>query len=173
MIVSHFAVFFALAVNFQHVRGLMVKLADGSFAPWSFAVRDSGGLPVKMNNNHDLAYLVSYIVVLVCFPLIGYRQPSRWVGSLFRLVTRSHSIVTLCDRNACSADPNGRFSFAELCLSGIASGRCQRPVVVRMFVNLDIQSPDVFGLATTQLPLQVTPPLTQPPVSRPSQEQTP
>lgn len=71
MIVSHFAVFFALAVNFQHVRGLMVKLADGSFAPWSFAVRDSGGLPVKMNNNHDLAYLVSYIVVLVCFPLIG------------------------------------------------------------------------------------------------------
>ena len=49
----------------------MVKLADGSFAPWSFAVRDSGGLPVKMNNNHDLAYLVSYIVVLVCFPLIG------------------------------------------------------------------------------------------------------
>ena len=71
MISSHFVVLlFALAIKFQHVKGLMVELVDGSFAPWSFAARAPGdGLAVKMNNNHDLAYLVSSIVILVCFPL--------------------------------------------------------------------------------------------------------
>jgi hypothetical protein len=38
----------------------MVELVDGSFAPWSFAARAPGaGLPVKMINNHDLAYLAT------------------------------------------------------------------------------------------------------------------
>jgi hypothetical protein len=71
MLSSHCAVLFALAINFQHVKGLMVELVDGSFVPWSFAARAPGdGLAVKMNNNQDLAYLVGSIVILVCFPLI-------------------------------------------------------------------------------------------------------
>ena len=52
---------FALAMNIEHVKGIMVKSIDGSFVPFSFVARAPGeGIAaVQMINNHDLAYLVS------------------------------------------------------------------------------------------------------------------
>ena len=53
-------VLFALAINFQHVKGLMVKSVDGSFVPWSFVARAPGdAIAVRMSNNDDVSYLVS------------------------------------------------------------------------------------------------------------------
>ena len=65
---------------------------------------------------------------------------------------------TPCDRHSCSADRNGRFPFAELHLGGIASGRCQRPIrfLVRMIVNLVIQSPDVLEFVHSYNPAAST-----------------
>ena len=51
---------FALAMNIEHVKGIMVKSIDGSFVPLSFVARAPGkDLAVQMSNHHDLAYLVS------------------------------------------------------------------------------------------------------------------
>jgi len=57
-----FAVLFALAINLQHVKGLMVKAVDGSFVPWSLVSRAGGPIGVLMNNNHDLSYLASVLM---------------------------------------------------------------------------------------------------------------
>jgi hypothetical protein len=53
---------FALAINIEHDKGIMVRSMDGSFVPMSFVARapPEGPLTVRMINNHDLAYLVSF-----------------------------------------------------------------------------------------------------------------
>jgi len=58
---SQCGLLFALAINFQHVKAIMVESMDGSFVPLSFVARapGDGPLAVRMKNNHDLAYLVS------------------------------------------------------------------------------------------------------------------
>jgi len=73
---SQWALLFALATNFHHVRGVMVESVDGSFVPWSFVARapGDGSLAVRMKNNHDLSYLVSlhrYTYVLSADRVIG------------------------------------------------------------------------------------------------------
>jgi hypothetical protein len=51
---------FALAMNIEHIKGIMVKSIDGSFVPLSFMARaPEEGLAVQIINNQDLAYLVS------------------------------------------------------------------------------------------------------------------
>ena len=57
---SQCALTFALAINIEYVKGIMVQSMDGSFVPMSFVARAPGdALAVRMVNNHDLAYLVS------------------------------------------------------------------------------------------------------------------
>jgi hypothetical protein len=57
---SQCALTFALAINIEHVKGIMVESIDGSFVPWSFVARDpEEGFAVQMTNHRDLAYLVS------------------------------------------------------------------------------------------------------------------
>ena len=72
---SKFLLTFALAMNIDHVKGIMVKSIDGSFVPLSFVARAPGeGPAVQMINNHDLAYLVSsrhYIYALSTDEVIG------------------------------------------------------------------------------------------------------
>ena len=105
----------------------MVESVDGSFVPWSFVARAPGdAIAVRLTNNHDLSYLVSsyrYTSLLSADQVVGNCQDG--LVLVFHLVvTLSHSLVIPRDRHSCSADPNGRFPFAELYLSGIASGRC-------------------------------------------------
>jgi hypothetical protein len=151
MFSSQCAVLFVLAINFRLVKGFMplVGSADGSFVPWSLMTRaPKGPLAVRMINNLNQAYLVSlYRNTSLLITDQSYRQLSRWVGFRFPPCspTLSHSVVISCDRHSSSRYRNGRFSFAELHLSGNVSGRCGRPIVVRMILNLDIQSPDLFG----------------------------
>jgi len=137
--VSQCALAFALVINIEYVKGIMVRSVDGSFVPWSFAARAPGdGLAVQMTNNHDLAYLVSSHR-FTCVPstdevmVIG-NCPNGLVFVAVSLLGFG-SIIMLCDRHSCSADPNGCFSFARPYLSGNSSGRCQRPIIVRMIVN--------------------------------------
>ena len=50
---------FAIAINIDYVKGIMVESIDGRFVPLSFVARAPGdALAVRMINNHDLAYLV-------------------------------------------------------------------------------------------------------------------
>ncbi|KIM35776.1 hypothetical protein M413DRAFT_449600 [Hebeloma cylindrosporum] len=54
---------FALAVNLQYVKAVMVESVDGSFVPLSFVARAPGeGLAVRMKNNKDLAYLATVLM---------------------------------------------------------------------------------------------------------------
>ena len=51
---------FALAINFQRVKGTVVESVNGLFAPWGFVGRaPTELLALRLVNNHDLAYLVS------------------------------------------------------------------------------------------------------------------
>jgi hypothetical protein len=117
----------------------MVQSVDGSFVPMSFVARAPGdGLAVQMINNHDLAYLVSShrsTCVLSTDEVIGNRPN----GLVFVVVSLLgfRSIIMQCDRHSCSADPNGCCTFTGSYLSGNSSGRCQRPIFVRMIVNQD------------------------------------
>ena len=50
---------FAIAINIEHVKGIVVESIDGSFVPLNFVAHAPGdALAVRMINNHDLAYLV-------------------------------------------------------------------------------------------------------------------
>ena len=93
MFSSPCAVLFALAITFQHVKGLMVKSVDGSFVPLNFVARAAeGGVAVRMHNNHDLAYLVSsyhYTTLLSADQVIGNCLDG--LVLVFRLVSPTHS----------------------------------------------------------------------------------
>jgi hypothetical protein len=129
MFSSQLAVLLALAINFRHVKGLMVESIDGSFVPWSFVKRAPGdAIAVRMKNNFDQAYLVSsyhYASLLVADQ--SYRQLFIWVSSRFAPCpsTLSHSVIISCDRHSSSTNLDGRFSLAELHLSWNASERCR------------------------------------------------
>ena len=57
---SKCALTFALVINVEYIKGIMVQSMDGSFVPMSFVARAPGDGPaVLMTNNRDLAYLVS------------------------------------------------------------------------------------------------------------------
>jgi hypothetical protein len=125
---SQCALTFALAINIEHVKGIMVESVDGSFVPWSFVARAPGeGLAVRMKNNQDLAYLVSShrsTNLLSANQVIGNCPYGLVLVSRPVFLARPHSIMP-CDRHSFSADPNGRFPFAGPYLSSITSGRCQ------------------------------------------------
>ena len=83
---------------------------------------------------------------------------SKWVRLRRCFPARPRTIIMLCNRHSSSADPNGGCPFAGSYLSGNSSGRCQRPILVRMIVNRDNQRlPLTYSyVATTQPPPQVT-----------------
>ena len=92
MFSSQYALLFALAINLQHVKGLMVESVDGSFVPWSFEARAPGdAIAVRMTNINDLAYLVSsyrYTFLLSTDQVVGNCQDGlvlvfRFVSPLF------------------------------------------------------------------------------------------
>ena len=92
--------FFALAINFQHVKGLMVESVDSSFVPWSYVTRAAGGpLAVQIINRGQSVEGESYLVSLYYSSLLiadkYYRHLSGWVGSRFPPCPPilSHSLV--------------------------------------------------------------------------------
>lgn len=109
----------------------MVRSVDGSFVPLSFVSRAPGELvvPVALKNNKDLSYLVSShrstgVISEVDHDRLLIDDCPHGLVFVARISPLAPAQpYFICDRYSSSGDSNGPFSFAELYICGISSGR--------------------------------------------------